>query len=74
MIEWRVSWTMWPHEWPLPRDTERITDDEESARDQFAGLLLMLAPHELRPCSDHVWEPRLERREKVTTEWARVTE
>lgn len=61
-VEWRVSWTMWPFALPEPHRSERVTEDEAGAREQYAGLQSMLAEHEPRPCDRHVWEPKLERR------------
>lgn len=71
-VEWRVSFTMWPHDWPQPREIERITDDENDARDQFKGLRSMVADHDVRPCDVHVWQPKLERRVVRPDEWEEV--
>ena len=60
--QYRLRWTMWSHECPVPRTGEAIHDDEDRARRQHEGLLSMIAPHELRPCSDHVWDVTFERR------------
>lgn len=60
--EWRVSFTMWAPDDGEPRRIDRIYHDEGEARDHLAGLLSMAAPHGLRPCGDHVWDPKLERR------------
>jgi len=62
MGQWRLSWQMWVPDEPAPRWVEKITSDEEEARDQMEGLLSMVAPHELRPCGEHVWMPTLEHR------------
>ncbi|MGH7751409.1 MAG: hypothetical protein ACREN5_01220 [Gemmatimonadales bacterium] len=67
MSRWRVSWDMWPHEWPAPRRTAREYPDEPAARRHLAGLRAIEAPHPPRPCGDHVWAIRLERQE--TTAW-----
>lgn len=66
--EYRISWVMWPHAYPEPIPTSRITDDEESARDQYEGLKSMEADHEIRPCDEHVWDPKLEVRITETYE------
>jgi len=65
--QWRVSWEMWPHEWPIPHRTEKVYDDEAQARDHFNGLVSIKADHLLRPCSDHVWDVLLEEREVQET-------
>lgn len=66
--QFRVSWEMWPHEWPRAHRTEKIHDDESEARSHLAGLKSMEAPHEPRPCGDHVWSIKFEERD--TNEWA----
>lgn len=71
-IEYRVSWTMWPHLWPESSRTDRVTSDEESARQQYAGLLSLLADHELRPCDKHIWDPKLEQRTVTQGSWTPV--
>lgn len=71
-VEWRVSFVMWPFGWPESRREERVTGDEADARDQLTGLLSMLAPHELRPCDEHIWEPKLERRVVRDDDWEEV--
>lgn len=71
--EWRVSWTMWPFGHREPTQGERITQDEADARDQLEGLRGMLAPHPLRPCDVHVWEPKLEHRTIEQGPWVPLT-
>jgi hypothetical protein len=73
-VEWRVSWLMWPHHLTEPSSGERITDDEESARSQYEGLLGMLTDHPLRPCDHHVWDVRLERRVTHDEPWGPASE
>ena len=63
MNEWRVSWDMWPLEWPAPHRTEKVHTSEAEARDHIAGLESMRADHEPCPCDRHVWNIRLEERE-----------
>ncbi len=67
--EYRVSWEMWPFVWPAPQRTERVTVDEESARQQLAGLRSMEAPHPPRQCDKHVWDIRFEIREVQQGNW-----
>lgn len=59
---WRVSFDMWPLEEGRPRHVERVTHDEADALDQYKGLLSMVAPHEPRPCGEHIWNPKIERK------------
>lgn len=61
--QWRVSWEMWPHEWPAPHGAEKVYDDEAEARRHLEGLVSMEAPHGPQPCSKHVWNIRFERRQ-----------
>ena len=70
--EYRVSFTAWPPGAPKSHRGERLTMEEDGARDQYKGLLSMKAPHELRPCGSHVWDPKLESREVVQNEWKDV--
>lgn len=72
MKQFRVSWEMWPHEWPASHRTERIYEDEAEARDHLAGLRGMQANHEARPCDNHVWNIRFEVRE--SQEWKSALE
>ncbi|KKM06086.1 hypothetical protein LCGC14_1747560 [marine sediment metagenome] len=68
-LEWRLTWTMWPHAYRAPHNTEAIHSDEAAARRQLEGLLSMVAPHELRPCDMHVWSPKLESRPVQRGDW-----
>lgn len=68
-IEYRVSFTIWPYGAPVARSVERITDDVQSASEQMTNLQTMLAPHTLRPCDVHVWNPKMERRQKDDPPW-----
>jgi hypothetical protein len=72
LIEWRVSWLMWPPGDPKPHRQERVTTDEAGARDQMEGLMTMVAPHGVRPCGNHIWDPMLECRSVAPSEWTTV--
>jgi hypothetical protein len=67
--EWRVSFTGW---WrtEFPHRTEVIKKSEEDAREHFKGLKSMEAPHELRPCGKHIYDPKIEHREVVQEKWS----
>ena len=63
MKQWRVSWRMWSPGWDKAYGTDHAYDTEEEAREHLKGLLSMQAPHPPRPCSDHVWDIKLEKRD-----------
>jgi hypothetical protein len=67
--QWRVSWWHWSPDADGPSTPKRIYDDEATARQHLEGLQSMLAPHELRPCADHVWRPSLEHRTIWESPW-----
>lgn len=60
--QWRVSFTAWPLLWPESCTTSKLYDNESEARDHIVGLKSMESDHELRPCDQHVWGTKLERR------------
>jgi hypothetical protein len=65
--QWRLSWDMWPHEWPRASRTEKVHTDYETMMSQLKGLRGMEADHPPRPCHGHVWNIRVE--EQETSEW-----
>lgn len=67
--QWKVSWESWPHASPASYRSERVHDSEKAARTHIHGLKSLQAPHELRPCDDHVWNIALERRQVVESQW-----
>ncbi len=66
-IEARISWTQWPDgSGPV---THSYIKPYEEAKRQFEGLKSIESPHPLRPCGEHVWEPKLEVRTVELGEW-----
>ena len=71
--QYRVSWDMWLPEDPSPTHRSYVKPEDE-ARDQYEGLLTMMAPHGLRPCGEHIWNPKLERRLIQESQWEELEE
>lgn len=66
-VEYKLSWITF-YDGP-PRKTERIYSDEDAALQHFDGLKSIEAPHELRPCGEHVYDIEMKTRTVETSDW-----